>query len=176
MTLKDRLEVWCVLQIILWGEAMKTPNHILNKTPSKSVPLTPYELWNGEKPNLLYLRTCGCKAEPKIYNPNLRKLDPTNVSCHFVGYPDKTGGYRFYSPKFQIILLMSVEARKAVHCHSNSQWKLWIWRSSWTTPRWFGTNTASPVDTILASTLLLNGWLFYNDLIVQHIARWCSSK
>jgi hypothetical protein len=26
------------------------------------------------------------------------KLDPKTVSCHFIGYPDKSKAYRFYCP------------------------------------------------------------------------------
>ena len=38
------------LPVNLWMEALKTAVHILNRVPSKSVPKTPYELWNGKKP------------------------------------------------------------------------------------------------------------------------------
>ena len=30
----------------LWGEALKTESYILNQVPSKSVPMTPCELWS----------------------------------------------------------------------------------------------------------------------------------
>lgn len=33
-----------------WGDAILTAAYILNRVPSKSVPLTPYELWTGKKP------------------------------------------------------------------------------------------------------------------------------
>ena len=39
----------------LWGEALKSPIHILNHVPSRVVPKTPYELWEGRKPTLNYL-------------------------------------------------------------------------------------------------------------------------
>ena len=39
----------------LWGEALKTIVHILNRVPSKVVPKTPYELWVGRKLTLNYL-------------------------------------------------------------------------------------------------------------------------
>jgi hypothetical protein len=77
-------------------EALKTAAHILNKVPSKSVPKTPYELWTGRKPTLNYLRVWGCAAEAKLFNPQLKKLDYKIVSCHFIGYPDNSKGYRFY--------------------------------------------------------------------------------
>ena len=86
------------LPISLWMEALKTAIHILNRVPSKSVPKTPYELWTGKKPSLNYLRVWGCLAEAKVFNPNIGKLDSKIVSCYFIGYPDKSKGYRFYCP------------------------------------------------------------------------------
>ena len=60
----------------LWMEALKTSAHIFNRVSSKSVPKTPYELWTGRKPSLKYLRVWGCRAEAKIFNPRIGKLDP----------------------------------------------------------------------------------------------------
>jgi hypothetical protein len=60
------------------------------------VPKTPYELWTERKPILNYLHVWGCSAEVKVFNPNIGKLDPKIISCHFIGYPDKSKGYRFY--------------------------------------------------------------------------------
>jgi transposase InsO family protein len=86
------------LPVKLWMEALKTAVHILNRVPSKSVPKTPYELWTGRKPSLRHLHVWGCHAEAKVFNPNIGKLDPKTVSCHFIGYPDRSKGYRFYYP------------------------------------------------------------------------------
>ena len=86
------------LPTFLWTHALKTAVHILNKVPSKSVSKTPFELWKGWKPNLRYLRVWGCPAEARIYNPHEKKLDPRTLSCHFIGYPEKSKGYRFYCP------------------------------------------------------------------------------
>src|SRR5438105_330249 len=83
------------LPIKLWMEALKTTAHILNRVPSKSVPKTPYELWTGRKPSLKYLLVWGCPVEAKMFNPHLGKIDPKTVSCHFIGYPDRSKGYRF---------------------------------------------------------------------------------
>ena len=79
-------------------EALKTAIHILNQVPSKLVPKTPYELWTGKEPSLNYLLVWGCLAEAKVFNPNIGKLDSKTVSCHFIGYPDKSKRYRFYCP------------------------------------------------------------------------------
>jgi hypothetical protein len=40
----------------------------------------------------------GSPTEAKLLNPNIRKLDPKTVSCHFIGYLEKSKGFRFYCP------------------------------------------------------------------------------
>ena len=62
------------------------------------MPKTPYELWIGKEPSLNYLRVWGCPVEAKVFNPNIGKLDSKTVSCHFIGYLEKSKGYRFYRP------------------------------------------------------------------------------
>ncbi|KAM1980963.1 hypothetical protein ACFX15_037518 [Malus domestica] len=83
----------------LWGEALKTANYIMNRVPSKSVPSTPFELWHGRAPNFDYFHVWGCKSEARFYNPDERKLDPKTQSCYFIGYPEKSKGFRFYVPQ-----------------------------------------------------------------------------
>ena len=63
------------LPLSLWSEALKTAVYLLNRVPSKVVPKTPFELWNGWKPSLNHLHIWGCPAEVRIYNPNMKKLD-----------------------------------------------------------------------------------------------------
>ena len=82
----------------LWGEALKTALYILNRVPTKAVPLTPFELWTGRKPSLNHLKVWGCPAEVKLYNPTLSKLDSRTTRCYFVSYPEHSKGYRFYNP------------------------------------------------------------------------------
>jgi hypothetical protein len=57
------------LSISFWGYALETIVFILNRAPSKSVETTPYELWNGKKPTLLFLRVWGCEAYVKKLQP-----------------------------------------------------------------------------------------------------------
>jgi hypothetical protein len=77
-------------------EASKIAAHILNLAPTKAAPCTPYEMWTGKKPSLNYLCVWGCPAEARVFNPQLKKLDPKTVSCFFVGYPHIGKGYHFY--------------------------------------------------------------------------------
>jgi hypothetical protein len=79
-------------------EAVKTAAHILNRVPRKSVLKSPYELWTGRKLTLNYLHVWNYPAGAKVFNPNIGKLDSKIVSCHFIGYPAKLKGYRFYCP------------------------------------------------------------------------------
>src|SRR4051812_18215675 len=102
---------YSTLPVGLCMEALKTAIDILNRVPSKSVSKTPYELWTSHEPSLNYLRVWGCPAKAKLFNPNLGKLDPKTVSCHFIGYPDKSKGYRFYYPD---IITKFLETRHAV--------------------------------------------------------------
>ena len=82
--------------ISFWGHALETAAHTLNRAPSKSVEMTPYELWNGKKPGLSHLRIWGCEVYVKRLQPT--KLDPRSDKCYFVGYPKETIGYSFYHP------------------------------------------------------------------------------
>ena len=92
---------YSTLPISLWMETLKTVIHILNRVPSKSVSKTPYELWMGKEPSLNYLCVWGYPTEAKVFNPNIEKLDIKIVSFHFIGYPEKSKGYRFYCPDRQ---------------------------------------------------------------------------
>jgi hypothetical protein len=40
----------------LWGEALLTACHIHNRVLSKKSNVSPYEVWNGRKPNLNYFK------------------------------------------------------------------------------------------------------------------------
>ena len=40
----------------------------------------------------------GSPAEAKVFNPNIRKLDLKTVSCHFIGYLEKSKDFCFYYP------------------------------------------------------------------------------
>jgi hypothetical protein len=92
-------------------EALKPVIHILNRVPSKSVPKTPYKMWTCRKLTLNYLHVWSCPTEARIFNPSIGKLDPKTVSYHFIGYPDKSKGFRFYCPDRYIKI---VETRHAV--------------------------------------------------------------
>jgi hypothetical protein len=82
----------------LWGEALKTTTYILNRVPTKATAKTPYELWVGRKPNLNHLHIWVCPAEARPYRPHEIKLDSKTVSSYFIGYSERSRGYKFYNP------------------------------------------------------------------------------
>ncbi|KAL8496962.1 hypothetical protein ACS0TY_020589 [Phlomoides rotata] len=86
-----------------WGYALETTAHILNLVPSKSVPKTPSELWNGRKPSLRHIRISGCPVY--VLDKEADKLEPRSELRLFVGYPRGTKGGLFYSPKDQQIVV-----------------------------------------------------------------------
>ena len=50
------------LPLSFWVYALETAAFTLNRAPSKSVEMTPYELWFGKKPKLSFLIVWGCDA------------------------------------------------------------------------------------------------------------------
>src|SRR6266496_3431159 len=50
------------LPLSFWDYALETTAFTLNRAPSKSVEMTPYELWFGDKPKLSFLKIWGCNA------------------------------------------------------------------------------------------------------------------
>lgn len=63
-----------------WGEAFKTAIYILNRVLDIAAPGIPYKLWTGPKPSLYHLHVWGCLAMAKLYNPDIKKLDPLTVT------------------------------------------------------------------------------------------------
>jgi hypothetical protein len=53
------------LPLSFGGYALETTAFTLNRTPSKSVETTPYELWFGNKPKLSFLKVWGCDVYVK---------------------------------------------------------------------------------------------------------------
>ena len=90
------------LLISFQGHA-ETAAHILTRVPSTSVSSTPYELWNGKRPSLNYLKIQGCYAYVK--NNFGHKLSARTNKCRFVDYPKDGNGYLFYNATEQTIIV-----------------------------------------------------------------------
>ena len=91
--------------------ALKTAVYLLNRVPSKAVPKTPFELWIRRKPSLRHLHVWGCLTEVRVYNPHEKKLDSRSISGYFIGYPEKSKGFRFYCPNHSTRIVETGNAR-----------------------------------------------------------------
>ncbi|RDY00767.1 hypothetical protein CR513_16005, partial [Mucuna pruriens] len=80
------------------GMAERRNRTLKDMVPTKVVNKTPYELWTGKKPSINHFHIWGCSTETQPYRPHERKLDSRIVSCYFVGYVERSWGYKFYDP------------------------------------------------------------------------------
>jgi hypothetical protein len=91
---------------IFWGEAVRHSVHLLNRLPTKPMGnRTPFEAWNGRKPQLGHLRVFGCKAHVRPAKPNLKKLDDRSVPMVYFGVEEGSKAHRLYDPQSKKIVV-----------------------------------------------------------------------
>uniref|UniRef100_A0A2N9EQJ0 CCHC-type domain-containing protein n=1 Tax=Fagus sylvatica TaxID=28930 RepID=A0A2N9EQJ0_FAGSY len=76
---------------LLWHARL---GHLNFKILSKKIQSSPYELWNGRKPNLNYLKVWGCIGYFRVPDPKRTKLGPRVIKSVFVGYAVNSKAYR----------------------------------------------------------------------------------
>ncbi|KAL0432870.1 UNVERIFIED_CONTAM: Retrovirus-related Pol polyprotein from transposon TNT 1-94 [Sesamum latifolium] len=86
----------------LWGEALNTACHILNRVPLKHNTSTPFKLWKGRKSSLKYFRVWGCLAKVLVPEHKRKKLGPKTVDAVFLGYVETSYTLRFLVIKSEI--------------------------------------------------------------------------
>jgi hypothetical protein len=80
---------------IWWAEAVSTAVYLWNRFPTSILKgRSPYEAWNGQKPNLKHLRVFGCKAWVHVPKATRKKLDNKAIQGIFMGYGCTTSLYR----------------------------------------------------------------------------------
>lgn len=89
-----------------WGEAVQTAAFLANRSPASAIgqKLTPYELFEGRKPDVSKLRVFGSVAYCHIPKEKRRKLDEKSWKGVFVGYG--TNGYRVWNPQDRKIVIV----------------------------------------------------------------------
>ena len=71
----------------LWGEAVNTTCHTVNKVYFRpGTKKTPYELWKGRKPNMMYFRIFGSTCFIFKDRENVEKFDSESDEGIFLGY------------------------------------------------------------------------------------------
>ena len=82
-----------------WGECLAALVHVWNRCPTEAVRgATPYELWNGRKPDVSHLRVWGCTAYVHVQKDKRPGLGSHMEKCVFIGYPQGYKGWKFYNP------------------------------------------------------------------------------
>ena len=89
-----------------WADAVSTSCYVMNKVLIRPIlKKTPYEVFNGRKPNINHLRVFGCSCF--VLNngkENLGKFDEKADLGIFIGYSLTSHAYRIYNKR-----LMTVE-------------------------------------------------------------------
>ena len=92
------------LPLNLWGEALLSACHIINRIPLKKTGISPYESWKGRAPNIGYFKVWGCVAYYKNMDPKRTKLGPRGIRCAFVGYAQHSKAYRLLNLESNVIV------------------------------------------------------------------------
>lgn len=81
-----------------WVQAVQTAVYLINRCPTSAndSDATPFEVWEGKRPNISKLRVFGCPAYVHVPGEIRRKLDVKAWRGIFVGY--SPNGYRVWNP------------------------------------------------------------------------------
>lgn len=75
-----------------WGETLKTTTYMINMIHFSAFDFQILEsLWSWKFPNYFKLKIFGCTA---YYHQNKDKLELISLKCVFLGYGEKSKGYR----------------------------------------------------------------------------------
>lgn len=82
-----------------WCEAVETAAYLVNRSPASALKegKTPFELWEGRKPNISGMRVWGSPAYCHVPKETRKKLDSKAWKGIFLGY--HSNGYRIWDPK-----------------------------------------------------------------------------
>ena len=97
LTLMDQaraMRVSCELPPSQWDEFMATAAYTRAQTASRRTGKTPYELYEGKKPDLSHMREIGCKAF--VLQPHNTKVGPRGEEFVLIGYARNSKAYRCY--------------------------------------------------------------------------------
>lgn len=88
-----------------WAEATNTAVYLQNRTVvSGLLGKTPYEMWNGIKPDISHIRIFGSKVMVHIPKEKRKKWDRKSEEHILVGYPENVKGYRIYNARTKNII------------------------------------------------------------------------
>ena len=84
-----------------WAEALQTAVYIRNRVVSRTLPecTTPHHRWLGTTPDLSHCRIFGTKCYYVVPKSKVKKLDPRSREGIFIGYLEKSKGYKLWDPE-----------------------------------------------------------------------------
>ena len=88
----------------LWAEAVTYTTYIRNRVLSRTIKITPFESWNGRKPNMSDLRIFGTRAFVRIPD-TATKLGARSQESVVVGRCNTQNAFRIYIPKTRKIVV-----------------------------------------------------------------------
>ena len=97
----------------LWGEALLSSCHILNRVPYKNYEKTPYELWKNRRPNLRYFKVWGYLAKIAVPPTKKTKLGSKVIDFVFIVYAQHNVDYMFFVIKFKV---NEIDANTIIKC------------------------------------------------------------
>ena len=89
-----------------WAEALSICVYLRNHSPTKALRgITPYEAWNGIKPDVSHFRVFGCAVYVHVPKVERHKLHCKARKCVLLGYGANQNSYRLYD----------IERMKVIH-------------------------------------------------------------
>ncbi|UYV71200.1 hypothetical protein LAZ67_8002150 [Cordylochernes scorpioides] len=86
-----------------WSESVKVAVHVDNRIKIKEMNTTPFEIYKGWKPNIVYLKRFGSEAYVHIRKEKRKKMEPKAHKGIMMGYSMIRKGYRIYLPEMDEI-------------------------------------------------------------------------
>ena len=87
----------------LWAEAVSYTTYVRNRVLSRTSKITPFEHWNGRKPNVSDIRIFGSRAFVRV--PDAAKLDARSQEGIFVGRCNTQNASRIFIPDTRKIVV-----------------------------------------------------------------------
>jgi hypothetical protein len=100
---RTELHAKCI-PLHLWPAAVHYTIYTQNRILRDGFASTPYEHWDGKKPNVSHLRVFGTRVFLHIPEADRRKLDPKTIEGLFIGYSETVKAYLIYVPKSQKVI------------------------------------------------------------------------
>ncbi|CAA2996851.1 retrovirus-related Pol poly from transposon TNT 1-94 [Olea europaea subsp. europaea] len=85
---------------LLWGEAAKTTNYLINRSPASAIQFkSPEEVWTGKPVDLRNLKIFGCAA---FVHQSEGKFEPRAPKYVFLGCGERVKGYRLWVKEIKV--------------------------------------------------------------------------